>query len=125
MFQIRSDIYDIAPEQLHALLTQQMAELSFRSRLIGYQMFLDTPELQCVVETMDEAHPTYNFRATYLGDQAGADAWVQALCKLLDTAGLLYSLDYVEEDADGNALGEEWTRYAPNFDERYRARSSA
>lgn len=124
MFQIRSEIYDVAPERLHALLTQQMAGLSFRSRLIGYQMFLDTPDLRCAVETMDEAHPTYYFNATYHGNQAGADAWVQALCKLLDAADILYSLGYVAVDAAGNERGEEWNVYAHNFDDRYQARGS-
>lgn len=124
-FQFRADLYDIAPEQLHQLLRELMPELSFRSRLAGYQMFLDVPGMQVSVETMDETHPTYTLNARYETDATGAAAWADALSQQLEAAELLYSLSYVEEDEQGNELSEEVSLWSPEFDARYQARRAA
>ena len=124
-FQFRADIYDIAPVQLHQLLRELWPELSFRSRLVGYQMFLEVPGLQMSIETMDESYPTYTLNARYETDETGAAAWAHALCQQLEEALLLYSLDYVEVDDQGNELGEEISFWSPDFEARYQVRRKA
>ena len=122
-FHVRASLYDVAPERLHELLKAVVGELSFRSRLWGYQMFHEGPGLQLSVETMDEVHPTYVLDARLQSARSGVEAWVGDLCGRLDGADILYLLDYVEEDVSGNELGEEQRVAHPEFDARYRARS--
>jgi hypothetical protein len=120
-FQIRANIYDVAAERLHQLLTEVVGELSFRSRLVGYQMFLEKPDLQMSVETMQDEHPNYTMNAHLQSDVAGVAAWAKALCKRLEAADIFYLLDYIEEDENGEEIGEEFSFSHPDFEARYAA----
>lgn len=112
----------MAPERLHQLLKEFLGELSFRSRLAGYQMFLEEPGLQFALETMHDDHPTYTLDVCYQTDSSGAETWVKELCKRLNDADILYLLGYVEEDAKGDEVGEERSFSHPEFDARYQPR---
>ncbi len=121
-FHIRASIYDVAPERLHQLLKALVGELTFRSRIVGYQMFYKDSTLQMSVETMDDVNATYTLDAHLQCDASGAEAWVKAICQCLEKADILYLLGYVEEDADGDELGEELSFSHPEFEARYQAR---
>ncbi len=121
-FHVRASIIDVTPGQLHQTLEAFLGKLSFRSRLVGYQMFHEGPGLRLSVETMHEAKPEFTLDARYQGEASGAEAWVAGLCQRLDTAHIPYLLDYVESDANGDEIGEEKSLVHPDFEARYRAR---
>jgi len=104
------------------LLKPLVGELSFRYRLIGCQMFHDTPGLRLSVETMNDANHTYVLNAHIQTDAAAVKAWAEQLCHHLCDVGILYLLDYFEADIDGNPLGEEVNMAHPEFDSRYHSR---
>jgi hypothetical protein len=121
MFRVIGNIYDVAPRALHQLLQPCVGELSCRSRLLGYQMFCDTPRLRLSVETMDEIDPVYTLNAQHTSD---GERWLDGLCRRLDEAGILYLINCFEADAAGNPVGEESEYSSPDFESRYRARKT-
>lgn len=124
-FHIRASIYDVAPEALRDLLQECVGEITFRSRMVGYQFFYNSSYLTLSVETADDVQPTYNLDARFQGTEQDVEAWVKKMCMHLDGADILYLLDYVETDAAGEEIGEEVSFAHPDFDARYAARIGA
>jgi hypothetical protein len=121
-FYIRASIYAVAPEHLHRVLKTCAAGLSFRMRTVGCEMIHDSPDLRLSLETVDELRPAYALNAEYTGNPQAVELWVHTLCQRLNDAEILYLLDYVEEDAAGNEVGEEHHFQHPAFHERYQPR---
>lgn len=121
IFQIGSSIFGANAVSLHQLLKGFLGELSFRSRLAGYEMEHTSDNLRMVVESINEVRPHYNLNATFRGEEKAFVDWVDTLYATLNAADILYLLDWVEVDEQGNELGEEESLSTPNFDARYAA----
>lgn len=120
-YEIRGTFYNSPAATVEAALRKAFGDVRTKSREFGYHMDFQSNSLSLHVHTSDNNGKIWYLNADSSGTATEHEQLLGQLTRTLREADILYLIDHVEVDENGDPVSDEETLSHPEFDERYMA----